>query len=438
MKDLREKILELTQEYVQSQAPQVFRPGESYIPASGKVVDGDECRLLVDASLDMWLTTGRYAAEFERGIAKAFDAKHGRLTVSGSAANLLAFSSLFSSKLGDRKIEPGSEVITVAAGFPTTVAPIVQNGCIPVFVDVGLSTHNALIEEVAAAITPKTRAILLAHALGNPFDIVEMERLAKANDLFLIEDCCDALGARVNGRHVGTFGDLASVSFYPAHQITMGEGGAIVSNSAELIRIVESYRDWGRDCHCKPGVDNTCGKRFGQQFAGLPFGYDHKYTYSHVGYNLKVTDMQAAVGVGQLARVDDFVAKRRRNFEYLRSAFLERGLDRYFILPGESPAKSEPSWFGFALVLRDDCPFERLKSLEYLETHKVGTRLIFAGNLTKQPAFESVEYRVQGELPNTDKIMRDGFWVGVWPGLDVERLDYMIDTFERMVKDLAS
>ena len=436
MSATREEILKLTQQYVESRPPSVFRPGETYIPASGKVVDGDECRLLVDASLDMWLTAGRYAVEFEKGIARAFDAKHGRLTVSGSAANLLAFSSLLSPKLGEKRIEPGSEVITVAAGFPTTVAPIVQNGCVPVFVDVELSSHNVAADRVASAITPRTRAIMLAHALGNPFDVIEIQRIAKENDLYLIEDCCDALGSTVAGRHVGTFGDLATVSFYPAHQITMGEGGAVVTNRADLIRIVESFRDWGRDCHCKPGFDNTCGKRFAQQFAGLPFGYDHKYTYSHVGYNLKVSDMQAAVGVGQLKRLSEFVRRRRENFDWLKSAFLERGLDRYFILPEPSP-NAEPSWFGFALVVRDGCPFTRLQALEYLEEKKVGTRLAFAGDLTRQPAFENVDFRIAGDLSNTEKIMRDSFWIGVWPGLGPEHLDYLAATFTEMVERIS-
>jgi CDP-6-deoxy-D-xylo-4-hexulose-3-dehydrase len=433
-KSLREQILSLGDEFFAEQdGAKRFVPGQTYIPCSGKLLDAGDLRHLLDASLDMWLTAGRYAGELEKALAAYFGLQHGRLTVSGSAANLLAFSALTSWKLHGRRIEPGSEVITVAAGFPTTVAPIVQNGCVPVFVDVDLATANVDIERLAAAIGPKTRAIMLAHTLGNPFDLDAVTALAREHNLYLIEDCCDALGATWRGRHVGSFGDLATVSFYPAHQITTGEGGAILTNRKSLATLVESYRDWGRDCWCAPGEADTCGKRFDWRVRGMPEGYDHKYTYAHIGYNMKMTDMQAAVGLSQLAKIDGFVARRRENFAKLTAAFREHGLDEHFLLPRATP-NSDPSWFGFLLVIRDGSPLRRREVVRYLEEHKVGTRLLFGGNLTRQPAFRNVAFRVVGELANTDRFMNDSFWIGVWPGIGDMELGYMVQTFVEMVR----
>ncbi len=433
---LREQILDLGDAFFEAKGSAAFVPGATYIPCSGKIIEADDLRLLLDSSLDLWLTAGRYADQFETQIAKAFEVKHARLTVSGSAANLLAFSALTSWKLGEDRIMPGSEVITVAAGFPTTVAPIVQNQCIPVFVDVDLETANVDVSRLEAAITPKTRAIMLAHTLGNTFNLRVVTEIAEKHHLYLIEDCCDALGATYDGKSVGSFGDLATVSFYPAHHITMGEGGAVMARNKKLIPLVESFRDWGRDCWCPPGKSDTCSRRFDWQLGDLPMGYDHKYTYSHVGYNMKTTDMQAALGVSQLAKVDRFIARRRENFAALTTLFKAEGLDAYFHLPQPTP-NSNPSWFGYLLTLRDGLPFSRRDVVTYLEAHKVGTRLLFAGNLTRQPAFKHVEYRVVGDLTNTDKLMNDAFWIGVWPGIDEPRLAYMIETFKAMIKDLG-
>ena len=433
---LRQDVLDSGDAFFASRASEVFVPGSTYIPCSGKVIEADDLRNLLDASLDLWLTAGRYSDVFEQKIAEAFGLKHARLTVSGSAANLLAFTSLTSWKLQERRILPGSEVLTVAAGFPTTVTPIVQNGCVPVFVDVDLATANVDVSLLEAAITPKTRAIMLAHTLGNPFNLKAVTEIAEKHNLYLIEDCCDALGATYGGKSVGSFGDLATVSFYPAHHITMGEGGAVMTKNMKLMPLVESFRDWGRDCWCPPGKSNTCCKRFGWQMGDLPMGYDHKYTYAHVGYNMKVTDMQAAIGVSQLTKVDRFIAKRRENFAALTQMFKAEGLDEYFLLP-QPTADSDPSWFGFLLTLRDGVPFSRRDVVTYLEDHKVGTRLLFAGNLTRQPAFKEVNYRVVGDLTNTDKIMNDSFWIGVWPGIDAARLAYMRETFRTMVKELS-
>lgn len=415
-----------------------FVAGETYIPPSGKVLDAEDCANLIDASLDMWLTAGRFAAQFEPTLAKKFGRKLSKLTVSGSAANLLAFSTLTSWKLGEKRLKPGDEVITVAAGFPTTVAPIIQNGCIPVFVDVDISTHNVKISEVESAITSKTRAIMLAHSLGNPFDVISIKKLCKDHDLFLIEDCCDAFGATVqmedgSNKGVGTFGDLATLSFYPAHHITMGEGGAVLMDSMKLARICESFRDWGRDCYCEPGKDNTCGKRFDWDLGELPYGYDHKYTYSHIGYNLKVSDMQASLGLSQLQKIDEFINKRRKNFNGISERLIALGLDKYFIMP-EATRGTDPSWFGYLLTLKDNLNITRRDLTAELEQRKVGTRLLFAGNLTKQPAFADAEFRIVGDLKNTDKIMRDAFWWGVWPGLDDVHLDYMAETLKDILK----
>jgi CDP-6-deoxy-D-xylo-4-hexulose-3-dehydrase len=425
--DLRAEIVRLAREYFDARPVPAFVPGETYIPPSGKVMDADDCGSLVDASLDMWLTAGRFADQFEEELAVRFGRRYAKLTVSGSAANLLAFACLTSWKLRDKRIKPGDEVITVAAGFPTTVTPIVQYGCIPVFVDVDIETHNVDVDLLEAAITDKTRAVMIAHSLGNPFDVQRVADLCKQHNLYLIEDCCDAFGALVNGEHVGTFGDVATLSFYPAHHITMGEGGAVLMNNPLLAKIAESFRDWGRDCYCKPGLDNTCNKRFGWRLGDLPQGYDHKYTYSHIGYNLKVSDMQAAVGVSQLKKLDRFIARRRENFAALEARLKERGLDRFYHLPQPTPG-TEPSWFGYLLTVRDGAGVNRNDLVRMLEDRKVGTRLLFAGNLTRQPAFRDVAYRIHGELTHTDKIMRDSFWLGVWPGIDEARLDYMADT----------
>jgi CDP-6-deoxy-D-xylo-4-hexulose-3-dehydrase len=433
----RAEIIRLAREYHGARPQQEFVPGVTYIPPSGKVMDADDCAHLIDASLDMWLTAGRYADQFEEELAAKFGRRYSKLTVSGSAANLLAFACLTSWKLGERRLKPGDEVITVAAGFPTTVTPIVQYGCIPVFVDVDLATHNVDVDLLEAAITDKTRAVMIAHSLGNPYDVARVAALCKQHNLYLIEDCCDAFGAYVQGRHVGTFGDVATLSFYPAHHITMGEGGAVLMNSPLLAKIAESFRDWGRDCYCKPGMDNTCNKRFGWRLGQLPKGYDHKYTYSHIGYNLKVSDMQAAVGVSQLKKLDRFVERRRENFAALESRLLARGLDESYHLPEATPG-TEPSWFGYLLTVRDGSGVVRNDLVRTLEERKVGTRLLFAGNLTKQPAFRDVEYRVHGSLENTDKIMNDSFWIGVWPGIDEPRLDYMVNTLAEVTQRLTA
>lgn len=432
---IRAEILRLGKSYMEAKGQASFVAGESYIPVTGKIVDGEDLSLLLDASLDMWLTAGRYADMFEAMLAKRFGLRFAKLTVSGSAANLLAFTALTSWKLNERRIETGSEVITVAAGFPTTVAPIVQNNCVPVFVDVDLETFNVDASKIEAAITPKTRAIMIAHTLGNPFNLRAVTEIAKQHNLYVIEDCCDALGATYEGRSVGTFGDMATLSFYPAHHITMGEGGAVLTNRKSLATLAESFRDWGRDCWCPPGKDNTCEKRFDWQLGELPHGYDHKYTYSHLGYNMKATDMQAAVGVSQLEKVDGFIKARRDNFNWFTDAFKKAGLEEYFILPKPTP-NSDPSWFGYLMSLRDGAPFSRRDVVTYLEKKRIGTRLLFAGNLIRQPAFQEVNYRVVGELTNTDKLMNDAFWIGVWPGIGAAQRDYMLNCFVQMVKDL--
>jgi len=435
--EIRNDILDLSTEFfAESTKAKAFLPGETFIPCSGKVLDAQDLRHLLDASMDMWLTTGRYATEFERALAARMGLRHARLTVSGSAANLLAFSALTSWKLHQRRIAPGSEVVTVAAGFPTTVAPIIQNRCVPVFVDVDLETANVNVDRLAEAIGPKTRAIMLAHTLGNPFNLAAVTAIAKQHQLYLIEDCCDALGTTYDGKPVGTFGDLATISFYPAHHITMGEGGAVLTNRKSLATLAESFRDWGRDCWCPPGDTNTCGKRFNWKLGDLPRGYDHKYIYSHVGYNLKATDMQAAIGLSQLRKVDGFIARRRENFAWLTDAFRAAGLEEHFILPRATPL-ADPSWFGFLLTIRDGSPLRRLDVVTRLEERKVGTRLLFGGNLIRQPAFRDVEYRIVGGLENTDKIMSDTFWIGVWPGIGPAEREYIVSTFISVVRELS-
>ena len=431
----REDIFRLAREYHGAQEVRRFIPGESYIPVSGKIVDADDLEALLDASLDLWLTAGRFAKDFEKSLAKAVQAPWSRLTVSGSAANLLAFTAFTSPKLGAERILPGSEVITTAAGFPTTVAPIIQNGCIPVFIDVDLETHNIDTSLLEKALSPKTRAIMVAHTLGNPFNVGKIMEFAKAHNLVVIEDCCDAFGATFEGKNVGTFGDLATLSFYPAHHMTMGEGGAVFGKNVKMMKIVESFRDWGRDCWCDPGKDNTCNKRFGWQLGDLPEGYDHKYIYSHLGYNLKATDMQASIGLSQLKKVDGFIKRRRENFTYFKANLQKAGLEEYLHLPVPTPG-SDPSWFGFMMSIRDGVKLNRRELVSKLEERKVGTRLLFAGNLIKQPAFKGTNFRVASSLENTDKIMNDSFWLGVWPGLEKPHFDYMTDALLKTVKEL--
>ena len=419
----RQDILDQVRDYASlRQQTAEFIPGQHAIPPSGKVLGPEEFVHLVDASLDGWLTTGRFNARFEEQLAGYLGVEHVLTCNSGSSANLLALSALTSPQLGERALKPGDEVITAAAGFPTTVNPIVQNGLVPVFVDSHIPSYNPLPETVEAAITPRTRAIMLAHTLGNPLEVAALKSIADRHSLWLIEDCCDALGSEHTGRKVGTFGDIGTLSFYPAHHITMGEGGAVFTSDSQLKRILESFRDWGRDCWCNPGCDNTCGKRFDWQLGELPAGYDHKYVYSHAGYNLKITDMQAAVGLAQLARIDGFVAARRQNFALLNE--LLQPLAEFFILPEASP-ESTPSWFGFPLTLRETAPFNRVDLLRFLDQRKIGSRLLFAGNLTRQPYFLDRPHRVSGQLNNADTIMQRTFWIGIWPGLGEAQLRYM-------------
>ena len=408
-----------------------FHPGVSVVPPSGKVIGAKEIQNMVDASLDGWLTTGRFNDAFEKKLGKFLGVKHVLTTTSGSSANLLAVSALTSPLLGAKALKAGDEVITVAAGFPTTVNPMLQYGLIPVFVDIHIPTYNIDPALIEAAVTKKTRAIMVAHTLGNPFALDEVMRVAKKYDLWVIEDCCDALGSTYKGEKVGTFGDIGTLSFYPAHHITMGEGGAVFTRNGKLKKIIESFRDWGRDCYCPPGKDNTCGKRFAWQLGDLPEGYDHKYTYSHVGYNLKITDMQAAVGLAQLDRLSEFVETRKKNFQYLKDR-LSR-LEEFLILP-ESTSGSEPSWFGFPITLRDDVSLKRVDLLKFLDQKKIGSRLLFAGNLTRQPYFKGQSYRVIGDLTNTDRVMNRTFWIGIYPGLTFDMLDYVAKCVEICLK----
>ncbi|MBT4731851.1 lipopolysaccharide biosynthesis protein RfbH [Candidatus Woesearchaeota archaeon] len=426
--ELRLEIASLVQEFADLKYKQkTFEPGKSIVPPSGKVIGATELQYMVDASLDGWLTTGRFNDQFEKELANFIGVKNLITVNSGSSANLVAFATLTSPKLGDRAIKKGDEVIGVAAGFPTTVNPVVQFGAIPVFVDVDLKTHNVNADLIEAAITPKTKAIMLAHTLGNPYNLKKVKELSDKYNLWLIEDCCDALGAEYEGQHVGTFGDIATCSFYPAHHITMGEGGAVFSNNSELMTIAESFRDWGRDCYCKPGCDDTCGKRFDQQLGSLPQGYDHKYTYSHLGYNLKISDMQAACGLAQLKRLPEFIKKRNSNFSYLsdRLSTLSDFID--LTVPTEN---STPSWFGFPITVKSNTGVNRVDLTKYLDQNKIGTRLLFAGNLTRQPYFKDIEYRVVGDLINTDITMSQTLWLGIYPGLGTTQLNYIAEKME--------
>jgi len=433
---LRQEILRLTAEFQREAfAKKDFVPGASTVPVSGKVIDAADMSAVVDAALDGWFTTGRWAKDFERKLARFVGVRSASLVNSGSSANLVALSALTSPKLGDRALKPGDEVITVAAGFPTTVNPIFQNRLVPVFVDVSLPTYEIDVTRLEAARSEKTRAVMVAHTLGNVFDLDAVTEFCKKYKLWLVEDCCDALGSTWKGQKVGTFGDIATVSFYPAHHITMGEGGAVLTDKPNLQVLIDSFRDWGRDCWCEPGVDNTCGKRFDWQLGTLPCGYDHKYTYSHVGYNLKATDMQAALGVSQMDKLPEFIAKRKANFVYLKNAL--KTLEEFLVLPEATP-NSDPSWFGFPIGVKRDAPFKRDQLTAALEAQKIGTRLLFAGNLTRQPAYEGWKYRVSGDLANTDYVMSNVFWIGVFPGLTEEMLDFIAKTAVEFVATVKS
>lgn len=428
---IRQQIATLVDEYASiALAPQEFVPGQTIVPPSGKVIGAQELKNMVDASLDGWLTTGRFNAEFEQKLAAFIGVKHLITVNSGSSANLVAFNTLTSPKLGERAIKKGDEVIGVAAGFPTTVNPIVQFGAIPVFVDVDPLTHNIDASKIEAAISSKTKAIMLAHSLGNPFNLDVVTALCKKYNLWLVEDCCDALGSTYRGQMVGTFGDIGTLSFYPAHHITMGEGGAVFTINEQLIKIAESFRDWGRDCYCPPGKDNTCGKRFCQQLGSLPHGYDHKYTYSHLGYNLKITDMQAACGLAQLEKAPQFIQTRKNNFAFLKERL--KDCEEFLHLP-QATEHADPSWFGFPITLKENCPVNRLELLNYLDQNKVGTRLLFAGNLTRQPYMVGATYRISGDLSNTDSVMNNTFWIGVQPALTPAMLEYSAAKIEQFL-----
>ncbi|MBK8904238.1 MAG: lipopolysaccharide biosynthesis protein RfbH [Anaerolineaceae bacterium] len=431
---LRQQILALVQEYYEAEHSRTpFSPGESIVPVSGRMFDAAEMVNLVDSSLEFWLTTGRYAEQFEREFAQWMGVRHAILCNSGSSANLLALSALTSPKLSERQLLPGDEVITVAAGFPTTVNPIVQNHLTPVFLDIELGTYNVNVELLEAAVSPRTKAIMIAHTLGNPFNLDAVLEVANKHNLWLIEDNCDAVGATYNGRLTGSFGHLSTVSFYPAHHITMGEGGCVLTRHSQLKKLVESFRDWGRDCWCDPGVANTCGTRFGWQLGDLPEGYDHKYIYSHIGYNLKMTDMQAAVGVAQLEKLPKFIEIRKRNWQLLHDGL--KPYEEFFILPQPTP-NSDPSWFGFLLSVRPEAPFSRNELVQFLEANQVATRLLFSGNITRQPAYQNVHYRVVGDLTQTDLVMNHTFWIGVYPRITPEMIDYVLTVFAQFLEKI--
>ena len=430
--ELRDRIRGMVAEYYREAFPApAFVPGTSPVPISGRVFDEQDLQLLVESSLDFWLTTGRFAEQFEREFAKFVGVREAVLVNSGSSANLLAVAALTSQKLGDRRLRPGDEVITLAAGFPTTVNPILQNRLVPVFVDVCIPTFNVDVSYLETALSDRTRAVFFAHTLGNPFDLDAVMAFAKKHGLWLIEDCCDALGSTYRGQKVGTFGDLATVSFYPAHHITMGEGGCVLTDKPLLRTLVESFRDWGRDCWCAPGKENTCGKRFDWRLGELPHGYDHKYIYSHVGYNLKATDMQAAVGIAQLKKLPAFIEARKRNFAYLKSGLKDKNVEEHFVLPEATP-NSDPSWFGFPLLVRETAPFSRNALIDFLYEKKIGTRQLFGGNLVRQPAYAGLDHRVVGDLSNSDRVMNQVFWIGVYPGLTQAMLDYVLETINEI------
>ena len=425
--EMRAAILEMVSQYYRAAWPEKpFLAGETSVPCAGRVFDAEELAHLVDASLDFWLTTGRYAARFEKELARFMEVSHAMLCNSGSSANLLALSALMSPELGAKQLQPGDEVITVASGFPTTVNPIFQNRLVPVFVDIEMGTYNIDIRYLEEALSTRTRAIILAHTLGNPFNLDAVLELARKHDLWLVEDNCDALGSTYKGRLTGAFGDLATLSFYPAHHLTMGEGGCVVTNQLQMKKLVESFRDWGRACWCDPGRDNSCGQRFQWQLGDLPYGYDHKYIYSHLGYNLKLTDMQAAVGVAQLKKLPQFIERRKQNWRILYEGL--KPFEEFLLLPQPTPA-SDPSWFGFLLTIRTDAPFTRHELVNYLEDRKIATRLLFGGNLIRQPAYRDLHFRVVGSLPNSDLVMNQSFWIGVYPGLTRNHLEYVLNVF---------
>jgi CDP-6-deoxy-D-xylo-4-hexulose-3-dehydrase len=434
--EIKEEIFRLVEQYSQLHfEKKQFEGGKSVIPPSGKVLNSAELKNMVEASLDAWLTTGRFNEAFEKRFSEFVGVPYSYTTNSGSSANLLAFMSLTSHKLGERALKSGDEVITVAAGFPTTVNPILQAGLTPVFVDIEIPTYNIDANQIELAITNKTKAIMIAHTLGNAFDLEKVMALAEKYKLWVIEDCCDALGTLYNGKHVGSFGHIATCSFYPAHHITMGEGGIVFTKERKLRKIIESFRDWGRDCFCAPGCDDSCGKRFGWQLGFLPHGYDHKYTYSHLGYNLKITDMQAACALAQMDKLEDFIDIRKSNFDFLRQRL--KTCEEYLILPEATP-NSSPSWFGFPITIRESVNFSRVELLKFLDELKIGTRLLFAGNLTRQPYFEGRNYRISGELKNTDIVMNNTFWIGVYPGLTQEMLSYVVEKIESFLGVVAA
>lgn len=429
--ELRARILDMVREYAGvAFREEPFVPGQTPVKVAGRVFDQEEVTRLVDSALDFWLTEGRFVDRFQTDFGRYFGLRHALLVNSGSSANLLALSSLTSPRLGDRRLRAGDEVITTATSFPTTVNPILQNGLVPVFCDVTVPTYNIDVTQLESALSERSRAIMVAHTLGNPFDLDVVTEFARRHDLWLIEDCCDAVGSTYRDRKVGTFGDLATVSFYPAHHITMGEGGCVLTDTGLLKVLLESFRDWGRDCWCDPGNENTCGKRFDWQLGELPFGYDHKYVYSHIGYNLKLTDMQAAVGVAQLEKLPAFIEARRRNFAYLLEGL--RDLEEYFVLPEATP-HSEPSWFGFPLAVRPEAPTTCNELVRTLNEHKIGTRLLFGGNLLRQPAYRDIPHRAVGDLAGADFVMNQVFWLGVYPGLTEEALDHVVDVLHRCV-----
>ena len=434
-KQLRAKIFQnVKQLYLLRKGEEKFIPEESNVHYAGRVYDEKEMITLVESALDFWLTAGRFAKEFENKFAEFLGIKHCLLTNSGSSANLLAVSALTSPKLGRRRLRPGDEIITVACAFPTTVNPIIQNRLVPVFLDVDIGTYNIQANSIQEALSEKTKAIFVAHTLGNPFHLDNVIKIARQYNLWVIEDNCDALGSKYKGQQTGTFGHISTFSFYPAHHITVGEGGALVTNDTQLKRLIESFRDWGRDCWCEPGCDNTCSKRFGWQLGTLPYGYDHKYIYSHVGYNLKVTDMQAAVGIAQLEKLPEFIEARKRNWKTLYDG-LKRYED-YFNLP-KATDESDPSWFGFLLTVREDNPFSKNDIVDYLEKYKIATRSLFAGNILRQPAYQEIDHRVCGTLKNTDYIMNNSFWIGVYPGLDEDRINYILNVFKLFMKQYS-